>query len=464
MKRPILSLLVLLAAALSFAGVTMPAVFSDHMVLQRDRQVKIWGWATPGEDVSVSIAGQKWIVKADSDGDWAVKLEAMPAGGPHVLMVKGFNEIKFSNVMFGDVFICSGQSNMWWTMTRSANPDTEIPKARDPQIRLYKTPLTTSEAPLATIGDGWMECNPENMAEFSAVAYYYARTIRESVDVPIGLIQTAWGGTPVESWMSRPAIRRIPLAAATLDTHLEKERTPGAEKTRAGWAPGGLYNAMIAPFTNYAIAGAIWYQGESNANQRTAFGYRDMFAGMIRDWREAWGQGDFPFYYVQLATFRGNEWWPILRESQNAVLTMPNTGVAVTTDIGNPNDIHPKNKTDVGRRLARWALRDIYKQDIVVCGPLLAGMKTVGNKIEISFDHAGGLKSRDGEALTGFQIAGADQNFVAATAKIVGDKVVVSAPGVTMPKAVRFGWSSIVETNLVNGVGLPASPFRTDSW
>lgn len=467
MKRSLLALVAFVVApsVLSepLAAVTMPAVFSDHMVLQRDRQVKVWGWAAPGEEVRVAIADERYITSADSDGNWSVVLQPRKAGGPYELKV---NRTTLSNVLFGDVWVCSGQSNMQWSVLQSANPQEEQQKADHPKIRLYQTPLTSSESPLATVGSGWQVCSPQTVGNFSAVAYYFGREIVTRTGVPVGLINTSWGGTPVESWMSRPALRRIPETSRMLDDHLARVANPelmasatDIQKNRS-WHPGALYNAMISPFTNFAICGALWYQGESNTGDPGL--YQRTFPAMIRDWRRAWGQGEFPFYFVQLASFVGNANWPALREAQTMALELPNTGMAVTIDIGATNDIHPKNKQDVGKRLALWALRDVYRQKVTVSGPLFSGMSTSGSRVVVSFDHAQGLKTRDGAALNGFEIAGSDGNFVPATAQIQGERVLVWSENVPVPMSVRYAWASDPKCNLVNGEGLPASPFRTN--
>ena len=461
MKRLVLALACLPCSVL--AGVTMPAVFSDHMVLQRDRDVRVWGWAAPNEEVRVTVAGQRWLTTANANGDWSVTLSPQKAGGPHTLSV---NTVEFKDVLFGDVWVCSGQSNMQWSVAQSANAQEEVANANYPNVRLFQAPQTSAEHPLATLGSGWQACTPESVRNFSAVAYFFGRELNAKSGVPIGLINTSWGGTPVESWMSRNALRRIPETSRMLDDHLARmadtdlmaSATP--IQKNAAWFPGALYNGMIAPFTKYGIRGAIWYQGESNANDPEL--YSRTFPAMIRDWRSAWGQGEFPFYFVQLASFVGNAGWPGLREAQTMALDLPNTGMAVAIDIGETNDIHPKNKQDVGKRLALWALRDVYRQKVVVSGPLYAGMSTKGSRIEISFEHGAGLKTRDGGAVMGFQIAGADMNFVEAQARIEGDRVVVWNTMVEVPMAVRYGWASDPKLNLVNAEGLPASPFRTD--
>ena len=467
MKRAFSVIALSILSTLSFASVAMPAVFSDNMVLQRDLKVKVWGWAAPSEEIQVLIDDQKWLTNADKNGDWSVTLSPHKAGGPYRMTIQGANHIEFKNVMYGDVWVCSGQSNMEFQVPRSINGQDEVKDADHPNIRLYLVPLTSSESPLATIGSGWSVCSPQTVTGFSAVGYFFGRELASRTGVTIGLISTSWGGTPVESWTSREALRRVPETSRMLDEHLALMADPARmasatpQQKNKSWYPGALYNGMIAPFTNFAIRGAIWYQGESNTGNPLL--YNKTFPNMIRDWRKAWGIGDFPFYFVQLANFVGNPGWPGLREAQFCTLDLPNTGMAVTIDIGNHSDIHPKNKQEVGRRLALWAQRDVYhEKNLVVSGPLYSGMETKGSKIVLSFDYANGLKSKDGGPLVGFEIAGADGNYVEANAVIDGNKVVVSSPSVTVPISVRYAWAPDPKQNLTNAAGLPASPFTTE--
>ncbi len=447
--------LILIAAAQA-SSVTLPPLFSDHMVLQRDRPVRVWGWGTPGDQVDVSI--DNWAGKAEvgSEGNWVVWVPAHKAGGPFVLNVEGR---EFKDVLFGDVWVCSGQSNMQWSVAQSANPDQEIAAANHPQVRLYTVPMTSTESPLATNGGPWSVCSPQTVRNFSAVGYYFGRELVSKTGVPVGLINTSWGGTPVESWTSRGALRRIPESKAWLDDHLAKVKAGTAGNNR-GWFPGALYNAMVAPLTPFSIRGAIWYQGESNADKPEL--YSRTFPNMIRDWRSAWKQGDFPFYFVQLASFGTNADWPRLREAQTKTLSLPNTGMALAIDIGTSNDIHPKNKQDVGRRLALWALRDVHGQKVEVSGPQYNVTMIRRSLISVQFSNATGMRSRDGGPIIGFQIAGADKKFVDATATVNGTMIALTAPGIDEPRFVRYAWASDPKNNLVNAAGLPAVPFRTD--
>lgn len=448
------SLLFLVAVRTS--AVTLPALFSDHMVLQRDRPVRVWGWGTPGDSVKVSI--DKWsdTVQVGSEGNWVAWVPAHKAGGPYVLTAGGR---EFKDVLYGDVWVCSGQSNMQWSVAQSNNADQEIAGSANTNIRLFTVPMTSKESPLASNGGPWEVCGPQSVRNFSAVGYFYGRELVAKTSVPVGLINTSWGGTPVESWTSRSALMRVPESKAWLEDHLTKVKA-GTQGNNAGWFPGALYNAMIAPLTPFGIRGAIWYQGESNADKPEL--YSRTFPNMIRDWRSRWNQGDFPFYFVQLASFGTNADWPRLREAQTKTLSVGGTGMALAIDIGTSNDIHPKNKQDVGKRLALWALRDVHGQDVEVSGPMFASYVGNGRSIFIAFTHGAGLKSRDGGPILGFQIAGEDKRFVDATATIVSGQVEVSASGVSSPRFVRYAWASDPKNNLVNAAGLPAVPFRTD--
>jgi len=442
------------------AEVKLPAVFGSHMCLQREIEIPVWGWADAGEKVTVTLGEQSAEATAGDDGKWSVRLPAQKAGGPHDVVVKGSSEIKLNDVMIGEVWVCSGQSNMEWTMTRVVNSESEIENAKYPNIRLFKVGRATPDQPAEDCEGTWAACSPKTVANFSAVAYYFGRKIHEEVGVPVGLINTSWGGTLCEAWTSRDALEGDPDFAPILDR---------ADRAKAGPNRAGvLYNGMIHPLIPFGIRGAIWYQGESNL--RRAYQYRKLFPAMIRDWRKRWGQGDFPFYFVQLAPFRyrGQDQrnYAELCEAQRMTLSLPNTGMAVTNDIGNLRDIHPKNKKDVGGRLALWALaKDYGQKDLVYSGPLYKSMKVEGDRVRIAFERVGsGLASRDGLPLSDFTIAGKDRQFVPADAKIDGDTVVVSSYAIRAPVAVRFAWSDSGQPNLMNQEGLPASSFRTDDW
>jgi len=624
------------------ANVTMPGIFGNNMVLQRDSQIPVWGWAKPNESIVVSLHKQKKTVKADKNGNWIVKLSPEIAGGPFSLTVKGKNVITFSNVLIGEVWVCSGQSNMEWPLNSVINAEQEIAETNNPQIRHFTVTKAVSSTPLKDIkGGNWQLADQKNAGNFSAVAYFFAKKLYQELKVPIGLINTSWGGTHIETWTSRQAfesanefksmIATVPLVnmdsvtkvgAIKLKNDIQKWRTETLPKdllntwnqqafddskwnklhapdvweslglngldgvilfrksfiidadnagkpavlqlaqiddsdityingikigetegyniTRKYTVPAGilkagnnviavrikddgggggfygdspmqiatdnqvqslagdwlykfesinqseyifeanpnqyptlLYNAMLHPLIPFAIQGAIWYQGESNAGR--AWQYRKAFPLMINDWRKQWKQGDFPFYFVQLASFdaggstnkNSGYKWAELREAQTLTLSLPNTGMAVTTDIGEAKDIHPRNKKDVGYRLAVSALSNTYKKNVVGSGPMYKSMKTEGNKIIISFSNIdSGLKIKDKYGyIKGFEVANSDKKYCFAKAYIQGNNIIVQSDAVVAPVAVRFGWfDELSENNLFNKEGLPAVPFATDNW
>lgn len=629
-----------LMALQTWADVRLPKVFGSHMVLQRRKPVPVWGWSDPNEKITVQFNNQTKTAKADKTGKWQLRLDPTEAGGPFTLTVRGKrNTVSFDDVLVGEVWVCSGQSNMEWVVKSSVNAAKEIQEANYPQIRHFKVPHDLSLTPKDDVlGGEWKLCSPETAGDFTAVGYFFARELQKELNVPIGLLNTSWGGTQSESWTSREAMEsfdEFKPALATMPKNLDeyaKQRMEqlqaqiaklqgglpdateirqwsGADLNDASWptlrlpdlfdrkaipgfdgvvwfrrevtlpdelagkemtlnlgpiddtdetyvngvkvgntSQGGLvrsytvpvgtlkpgrnvisirvedygggggfpakedqfklsgngkdlslvgdwkfriadfnrnavlvnpnstgtilYNAMLNPLIPYAIEGAIWYQGETNAGR--AFQYRKTFPLMITDWRTRWGQGDFPFLFVQLASFNaanGNSvkgsTWGELREAQTMTLALPNTGMAVTSDIGEPKDIHPKNKQDVGKRLALNALKTVYGQDRVYSGPVFKSMEVNGNKAVLTFDHVGGgLMSSDKYGyLKGFEVAGADQKFYWAKAEIQGDKVIVYANEVATPVSVHYGWADDNgEVNLYNKEGLPAVPFRTDTW
>lgn len=634
--------LVLTVSLASGAEPFLSPVFTDNMVLQRDQQDAVWGWSKPGERITVGIAGQSATSTAGADGKWTVMLPPLPTGGPHVMTVSGPETVTLNNVLVGDVWICSGQSNMEWRVQDTDNAQAEIAAANFPEIRHLEIPHVTAAEPQKTVAnDGWKVCSPETVPRFTAVGFYFGRKLNQDLKVPIGLIHTSWGGTIAEAWTSKEAL--VPMndfnqamadlekrskaagkeadpqeawytahdpgtsggshawAAADLDEaswptmnqpqqwtgsnipevmnldgtvwmrrsvelsadFVGKEavlnlgaiddedvvwingqkigETAGFHRIRAYRVPAGvlkegknsiairvmdvnggggltgpaeamrleskglapvpltgpwlykvgadltktpafprrmgdnpnvptvLYNAMVAPLLPYGIKGAIWYQGESNAGR--AAQYRKLLPTMIGDWRKRFGQGDFPFYIVQLANFMqakpepGESEWAELREAQAMTAkNVPNSGLAVAIDIGEANDIHPRNKQDVGKRLALQALAKTYGQKVVSSGPEFREAKTEGNAIRLSFDHAGGGLVAKGGTLKGFSIAGADKKFVWAEAKVDGSDIVVSSPQVRAPVAVRYAWTENPEATLFNTEGLPAIPFRTDTW
>lgn len=639
MKKKLLPLIFILGILnSSFANVHLPRIFGDNMVLQRNKLVPVWGWANAGEQVTVQFHKQEdKTVKADATGKWMVMLEPEKAGGPYTLTVKAGNTVTFNNVLVGEVWVCSGQSNMEFMVSSAVNHDQEIAGANNPQIRHIKVPLTVSATPQDDIPGGeWQVCRPQTAGNFTAVGYFFARELYNQLHVPIGLINTTWGGTMVETWTSREAFEQsdefknmiagmpklnldsiakvkkdemdkkliaiqgplpkpgeadhwkeagfddshwatmqlpalweskglpdldgvvwfrkeitVPAADAGKEAVLElgmiddndvtyingvkvgstlgynqkrKYTVPAgvlkegkniiairvldtgggggiygdaddmkltingnATALAGGWhykveeaITGGtvgpnsyptlLYNAMLKPLIPYAIEGTIWYQGETNAGR--AYQYRTAFPLMINDWRWHWGEGDFPFLFVQLASFNSEDGsnansstWAELREAQTMTLKLTNTGMAVTTDIGEPKDIHPKNKQEVGRRLAAVALNKVYGKKNMYSGPVYQNMQVSGNKITLSFLYTGGGLVAKGGELQGFSIAGADQKFYDAKAVIEGNHILVSADNVPNPVAVRFAWIDYAgSANLYNKDGFPAVPFRTDNW
>ncbi|MCE5251972.1 sialate O-acetylesterase [bacterium] len=492
-----------LQVSVALPDVSLPSIFGSNMVLQRDMKVPVWGTAGPGEKVTVSIDGKSVRTTAGKDGRWMVKLDKMEAGGPFELVVRGGNTVKLTGILVGDVWVCSGQSNMQWAMSQVKNNEQEIASADYPDIRLFsvsRVSKTTPQYDFPGTKPEWVTCNPETVKSFSAVAYFFGKNIHKEIGVPIGLIHSSWGGSFAEAWTRletlksvaelRPLVENLDTMAADYpgikaeydrkNAELQKAAAEGKQVTllyppprgpeTRDW-PAGLYNAMIAPMVPYAIRGVIWYQGESNSI--CAWQYRTLFPTMISDWRDAWKQGDFPFLFVQLANWETETvtvtggWgsWPELREAQVMTLSLPNTAMAVTIDIGDPGNIHPNNKAEVGRRLALGALHVAYDRSLEYSGPMYASMKVEGGAVRLKFTHtADGLKTPVNEALAGFEIAGSDKVFHSADARIEGNEVVVSSDRARNPVAVRYGWDDNPRCNLYNSAGLPASPFRTDSW
>jgi len=636
----------------AFANIKLPSLVGDNMVVQHHAKVRIWGWADPGENVSVTMAKKSARTQADSKGKWEVQIGPFQPGGPHEMKIAGKNTIVVKNILVGEVWVASGQSNMEWQLRNSAHGAEEIAAANTPEIRLFTVKKATSLDTRDDVAGKWVLCSPDTAGDFSAVAYFFGKELHQATKVPVGLIHSSWGGTPAEAWTSRSALAAVPefhslvealdKSAASLPSalrdyqaalaewerknylqdpgnrgaelgyakpdHNESEwktmRLPQAWETAglsidgavwfrktievpAGWAgkdlslslgaiddfdttyfnggqvgttgtetpnywmaprkyvvpghlvragrnviavrvfdhygdggftgpasdmwigpvnsasvslvgdwvykvefaaepvkvdystqpvaptgsrnpnsPTVLYNAMLAPLTSYSIRGVIWYQGESNAGR--ARQYRTLFPCMIRDWRAAWKEGDFPFLFVQLANYQApraepsESGWAELREAQLMTLKVPETGMAVIIDIGEERDIHPKNKKDVGHRLALWALANTYGQKLEYSGPMYERFTVEGDKIRVRFSHAAGLTTKGEAALEGFAIAGADGKFVWAKAKIEGTDVVVWNESIRNPRAVRYGWADNPAVNLYNGAGLPASPFRTD--
>ncbi len=524
------------------ADVRMPAIFGDHMVLQRDTSVPVWGWADPGERVTVAIDDDvKATTTAISDGRWWVRLDALNVGDvPIRLRISGKNTVEFSDVLVGDVWLCSGQSNMAFPLRHAHDAADAIPNANHPRIRLFTVKPLVAFEPQQDCTGKWMVCTPETAKEFSAAGYFFGRELNQNLDVPIGLIGSYVNGSPAEAWVSLPGLRNDPSLVRFAEIfekivdykgkypteilprwqreHDAWERevekpyqadlkawNVSAEKAKADgqpeppkpqlarpeparprapdnsiYTPSALNNGMIAPVVPYGIKGVIWYQGESNAGEGGL--YRTLFPALIADWRKSWGQGDFPFLYVQLANFQAradqptDTHWAGLREAQAMALSMPNTAQVVSIDLGEEKEIHPANKRDVGHRLALAARHVAYGQDLVYSGPVYESMSVEGGVVRLRFSHVGGgLTIAAGPttqphatppapptALKGFAIAGADRKFVWANARIDGDTVLVWNDQVKQPVSVRYGWANNPEVNLYNREGLPASPFRTD--
>lgn len=508
LRLPALCCLAFLAAGVR-ADVTLAPLFTDHAVLQRDKAVPVWGRAAAGEKVTVAFHQQTRDAVTAADGRWIVLLDALPADAQGAdLVVTGKNTVAVHDVVVGEVWLCSGQSNMEFAVNRAANADKEIATANFPLIRHVKIERTVATAPADTVQtSGWQSASPQTVGGFTAVGYFFARDVFQKLGVPVGLVHSSWGGTPVESWMSPAALASHP-AFAVVNARWEqdlsdypvkkpaydakfgdwreaeaaaKAKGPAAHAAflklrpwqRAprgpgdSWTPAGLFNGMINPLLPYALRGALWYQGESNADR--AAEYHALFAAMITAWRQHFGQGDFPFYWVSLANYRvpddaTDSTYAFLREAQTQTLELPNTGQALAIDVGNPDDIHPTDKQDVGHRLALLAKNRVYGIVGDDTGPTFSSAVREGAALRVRLTHtAGGLVAHD-KPVQSLEVADADKVFHPATARIERDTLVVSAPGVREPVAVRYAWKNSPDANLYDGAGLPAVPFRSDNW
>ena len=500
LKKLLVFLIVLGANLATTAQVKLPALVGDNMVLQQNAKVNLWGWASPNEKINIQLGWQTAPVQitANSDGTWKTTVNT-PQGSEkkYNITIEATNKINLQNILVGEVWICSGQSNMYFPVgkeektwkTGVVNYEEEIKNANYPNIRIFTVLTKASPKPLDDVTGSWAECSPSSVKTFSAVAYFFGRDLYQKLNIPIGLISSSWGGTKAEAWTSQAVLEGNPDFLSILENdakneklhqeklenyyaNLKKERVtnsndltkselkkPKKEENKTSYV---LYNAMLHPLVNYTIKGAIWYQGESNAEQ--AYLYRSLFPAMVKNWRSDWNQGDFPFYYVQITPHKGQN--PDIREAQLLSLkNIPNSGMVVTTDIGNATNIHPIDKQTVGHRLALIARAKTYNEaNLVYSGPIYNQMKIKKDRIQLFFDYADSGLKKTSENLKEFEIAGEDQMFYPADAKIDGKTIVVSSPKVKKPLAVRFAWKAIPEPNLFNKENLPASPFRTDDW
>ncbi len=495
----------ILSPATLFADIKLPAIFGNHMVIQHNTDVPFWGWGDPREKISIKASWllSDTIVWANQEGEWNLTLNSPDAGGPYEIIFKGKNEIILEDILAGEVWLASGQSNMAMALNRCENAETEIAKAAYYGIRFFHIERTFAQEPQTDCEGIWKKCTAESVEEFSAVAYYFARMIHEKLDVPVGVISASKGGSPAESWLNAESIRSdsslrsifqmwekweedYPKTESLYQNEvsawkLEKEQAfvlhsafPAAPLvpesvdmiSKPHRRPGALYNAMIAPIIPFAIKGVIWYQGENNVSRPLQ--YESLFNALISQWRREWMIGNFPFYYVQIAPYGYTDYLlqaSMLRESQYRVSSIPNTGMVVTTDIGDLTNMHPKNKKDVGGRLAFWALANTYGfEEMEYSGPVFKSMTIDDNSIQLHFAHKGSGLVCKGDSLTDFMIAGSDRIFQSATAIIRNGPVVLSHHMIKNPVALRFAWMINTQPNFYNDEGLPALPFRTDQW
>jgi len=479
----------------------LPSIISEGMVLQQGVAIPIWGWAKPSQEITVKIAGQSQKTQADQDGKWMLRLDPLQAGGPFEMVIESCEEsVRFSDVLVGEVWICGGQSNMQWALKDSNNGQAEAEAANFPQIRRFATDYANAKKPNEDCKGRWIECNPQTAGDFTAVGYYFAIELQKELNVPVGLIQNAIGGTGVEEWTSREAMMTDD-ALKTFFSDFEKQsavlmeqynqklqaynqelelwelaKVNGDESSQPPQKPNmptlhkpaGLFNGMIAPIIPYAIAGVIWYQSEQNLGDDLR--YSKAFPALITDWRQRWGQNDFPFLFVQLPncstymSVKGKLHWAMMRQAQEAALSLPKTAMVVTIDVGDPRDIHPRNKRPVGSRLARAARAVAYDMDVAFMGPKYKSIRIDGVKVFVEFENTDGGLVVKGDTLTGFALAGEDREFHPAQAEICNGMIVVWSEDVPQPLAVRYAFTDSPECNLYNGEDLPAHPFRTDDW
>ncbi len=486
------------------AELKLPAIIGDHMVLQQKQANPIWGWDKPGTKVTVRFAGQAFNATAGQDGKWTVKLPAVPANAtPQSIVIEGSSKREIRDVLVGEVWMCSGQSNMGWRINQTTHGDLEALASHHPNLRLITVPLKGTQDRQGDFKGAWAAATPETVRAFSAVGYLFGRYIHEIVRVPVGLINNAWGGSAAEAWVDREMIAADARFKLLMERTTKREADLTSEKGKANFEaqmtkwkadtakakaekkalprqpqdyltgnarPGNIWAGMVHPTIGYGMKGVIWYQGESNANQ--AHEYRDLFPFMIEQWRKAWGQGDFSFYWVQLADYKAEKpqpaesEWAELREAQTMTLKLANTGQAVIIDIGEGRDIHPRNKYDVASRLVRWALAKDYGMKLPYRSPEFKSLAVEGNKAVVTFNTFGStLRAFDVTEPVGFAICGADKVWHWATGKVVGnDKVELSSDKVAAPIAVRYAWADNPVCNLYSSDDLPVTPFRTDDF
>ena len=511
MRIPALSILVLAAVPSLRAELKLPAIFSDHMVLQQKQTNPVWGWDTPGTKVTVSFAGQMKSAEAGADGKWAVKLDPVPANAaPQTLAIAGTTKREIQDVLVGEVWMCSGQSNMGFPLQGDWNGDIEAAASNHPNLRLIKVPnVGTQEAQTDFKGE-WRASNAESARGFSAVGFFFGRYIHEIVGVPVGLIDNAWGGSAAEAWVRRESLAKVSRFKLLMENTVKREADLQTEKAKAdfeaatarwkeqvekmkaaglkpgqqlprapqspdAWLkgngrPGNIFNGVLHPTIGYGIKGVVWYQGESNASR--AYEYQSLFPFMIEQWRKEWNEGDFSFYWVQLADFKGeavepgDSDWAELREAQTKTMKLPNTGQCVITDLGEGRDIHPKNKQDVAARLVRWALVKDYGMKFMHRSPEFKKMEVKGNKAVITVDCFGSsLRPFDVVEAVGFTVCGEDKVWHKAKGTLLGkDTVEVWSDKVAAPVAVRYAWADNPVANLASQEGLPLTPFRTDDF
>lgn len=437
---PLVGAVVVHALAVSHlaADVRLPKVLANHMVVQRDLPIRVWGWSDPGEQVTVIWDSTATSTVADERGDWKVELPAVTAdAATHRLSVRGQNQLEVNDIRIGEVWLGSGQSNMEMPLTETGDL-AAIAAAEHPEIRLFHITHAKAARPATDVDATWHTCKPDNVGTFSALMYYFGVRLQRELNMPIGLINASWGGSPIEQW------------------------TPTSE------ADETMYNGMIAPLHGFPVRGLLWYQGEANVNRNQGMQYLHQMQSLVTGWRKTWGR-ELPFYFVQIAPWDYSGYLPgqvpVLREAQSAGLAIPNTGMVVTMDLVDPaglQDGHPRNKREVGERLARWALAKTYGRDeLECCGPVYVSYEVDGTRLRLHFSHAWGLKSADGEPLREFEVAGANNHFATATARIEKDTVVLESPLVPVPTQARYAWRNLARPNLVNSAGLPAVPFRT---